>query len=195
MCRRARPVPAAARGLLALWPSYLAFTGSFLSILIMWVNHHGLFRLVNGISPVFLFANGLLLFFVTVIPFPTSVLSEYLARSGINIASALYCATYVFISLGYNLLWFAAAHQRRLIRPHVSQRTLIRVTRAYQFGLPFYLLSTAIALPNAYLGLLMTLSLWLLWARLITGRERRGEVSRDSEQRTPCVWSTISYRP
>src|ERR1700761_4490542 len=29
------------------WPSYAAFVTSFLSILIMWVNHHGIFRLIR----------------------------------------------------------------------------------------------------------------------------------------------------
>src|SRR5690348_5236090 len=30
-----------------LWPSYLAFVTSFFTVLIMWVNHHGIFRLVR----------------------------------------------------------------------------------------------------------------------------------------------------
>src|SRR6266550_2869545 len=36
-------------GLLALWPSYIAFLMSFIVILIMWVNHHELLRMVRGV--------------------------------------------------------------------------------------------------------------------------------------------------
>jgi len=43
-------------GLRALWPSYIAFLMSFIVILIMWVNHHELLRMVQGVKlsvPVF----------------------------------------------------------------------------------------------------------------------------------------------
>ncbi|MBI4421862.1 MAG: DUF1211 domain-containing protein [Gemmatimonadetes bacterium] len=39
-------------GLAGLWPSYLAFALSFFVILIMWVNHHELMRMVRVISDV-----------------------------------------------------------------------------------------------------------------------------------------------
>jgi uncharacterized membrane protein len=35
------------RALLSQWPTYLAFITSFVTILIMWVNHHRLFRLIE----------------------------------------------------------------------------------------------------------------------------------------------------
>ena len=59
-------------GLVALWPSYVAFVLSFFVILIMWVNHHELIRLVRAVGYPFLFANGLLLLTVTFVPFPTA---------------------------------------------------------------------------------------------------------------------------
>ena len=54
--------------LLKLWPSLIAFLGSFIAILIMWINHHGLFRLIHKIDPPFLFANGFMLLMVTFVP-------------------------------------------------------------------------------------------------------------------------------
>ncbi len=68
-------------GLLALWPSYVAFLMSFVVILIMWVNHHELLRMVRGVNYPFLFANGLLLLTVTFVPFPTAVLAANLATT------------------------------------------------------------------------------------------------------------------
>jgi len=152
--------------LLALWPSFVAFAGSFSAILIMWVNHHGLFRMLQGVDPRFLFANGFLLLIITFIPFPTAVLAQYLDRSGANTAAALYCGTMVLINIGYNFLFFAAAHERRLIAKEVPQEHLHKIKRSYQIAFPIYLLTTALALWNALAGLSLCLSLWIFWARL-----------------------------
>lgn len=54
-----------------LWPYYISLFISFFTILIMWINHHGLFRLVHRIDSRFMFANGFLLFLVILVPYPT----------------------------------------------------------------------------------------------------------------------------
>ncbi len=40
--------------LLHEWPAYLAFVTSFATILIVWVNHHNLFKLINRTDHYFL---------------------------------------------------------------------------------------------------------------------------------------------
>ena len=45
------------RALLDLWPSYLAYATSFLTIGIMWVNHHSVFRQIGETDHRFLFIN------------------------------------------------------------------------------------------------------------------------------------------
>ena len=124
--------------LLNLWPSFVAFLGSFSAILVMWVNHHGLFRLINCVDSRFLFANGLLLMLVTFVPFPTAVLAEYLNRQGANAAVAFYCGTFVLINTAYNLLWYTAAVHRRLIKEDVPQKHVIKIRKAYQMAFPIY---------------------------------------------------------
>jgi len=47
--------------LLDLWPSFLAFVTSFGTILVMWINHHRVFRLVRTTDYPFLYWNGFLL--------------------------------------------------------------------------------------------------------------------------------------
>src|SRR5438093_4481800 len=90
-------------GLAALWPSYLAFLFSFFVILVMWVNHHELMRLVRAVDYPLLFANGLVLLLVTFVPFPTAVLAQHLATSEATAAVAFYCGTFFLISLGLAL--------------------------------------------------------------------------------------------
>lgn len=154
-------------GLLLLWPSYIAYLGSFAAILIMWVNHHGFFRLLENINAKLLFANGFLLLLITFVPFPTAVLAAYLNHKGaVNTAAAFYCSTYVLISIGYNILWFASAKAPRLFHPAIPEHHLQKIRNAYLGGTPIYVLATVVACWHAYLGLAICLAPWLFWSRL-----------------------------
>src|SRR5262245_36259840 len=59
-----------------LGPNIFAFLLSFTVIFITWVNHHAILKLVHKSSPHFIYANGLLLLTVVIVPFPTSLLGE-----------------------------------------------------------------------------------------------------------------------
>src|SRR5258708_340362 len=54
-----------ATALVRQWPAYISYVLSFLTVLIMWTNHHRLFRVVRRTDHTFLMINGLLLMFVT----------------------------------------------------------------------------------------------------------------------------------
>jgi uncharacterized membrane protein len=152
-------------GLVALWPSYIAFLMSFIVILIMWVNHHELLRMVQGVNYPFLFANGLLLLSVTVVPFPTAVLAANLATPDAKVATALYCATFVAQALCWNLV-FATIVRGGLLRPEVTAATVSNVRRAYYVGVLVYAAATGLAFIRPALGLLVNISLWVVWVRL-----------------------------
>lgn len=152
-------------GLLALWPSYVAFLMSFLVILIMWVNHHELLRMVGRVNYPILFANGLLLLTVTFVPFPTAVLAEHLNTPEASAAVAFYCATFVVNGLVWNLL-FGTMVRSGCLRPEVNAATIASVRKAYYVGWSVYLLAAILAFAQPWLGLLVNLSLWILWIRL-----------------------------
>ncbi|GHO88652.1 TMEM175 family protein [Dictyobacter formicarum] len=157
-------VPALGSALLARWPSYLTFMTSFATILIMWVSHHSLFKLVYRTNTPFLFANGLLLLLVTVVPFPTSLVAQYLITPAAPLACAVYAGVFVVINVAYNLLWWAATHQRRLLHPAVTSHQVKSVTRNQLLGLPLYLLATLLAFWNPYVSLGLCSCLWIFWA-------------------------------
>jgi len=158
--------PAAlAAALLDLWPSYVAFLLSFFAILIMWINHHGLFNMVRRVNPGFLYANGFLLLLVSFVPFPTSVLADYLDGRALNTAAAFYCGTFIFISIGYNLIWQCMV-RGDLLQHGISTAHVRKITLAYRYGMAVYVLATITALFSGYAGLGMNLSLWVLWAVL-----------------------------
>ena len=152
-------------GLLALWPSYVAFLLSFFVILIEWVNHHELLRMVRRVNYPFLFANGLLLLTVTFVPFPTAVLAAYLGTTEAQTAVAFYCGTFVANALTWNVL-FGTLVRGRLLRAEVTPEVVERVRRTYYMGISVYLLATGLAFVKPVLGLVVNVSLCVVWIRL-----------------------------
>jgi uncharacterized membrane protein len=152
-----------ARALLAQWPSYVALVTSFLTILVMWANHHRIFQLVRRVDAPFLYANGLLLLVVTVVPFPTAVLAEYFRKPGATTAAVAYAGTFVLCGVAYRLLWRAAISGRRLLRSDYSEERIQEIDRRYWLGVPGYLAATAGAFVSVYLTVGICLALLVVW--------------------------------
>ena len=165
------PTPAALAAALAReWPSYLAFVTSFGTILIMWVNHHALFKLVRRSDTLFMFANGFLLLLVTAVPFATALVARYLVTAAAPAACAVYAGGFAVVNIGFNLLWWSIAHERRLLHPHVPQARVDGLTRSFLTAFPIYAGATALAFWNAYASIAVCFCVWIVWA--ITGYER-----------------------
>ena len=150
--------------LLAQWPAYLASMTSFATILIMWASHHRIFKLVYKVDTPVLFANGLLLLLVTVVPFPTSLVAQYLSTPAAALACAVYAGVFVVMNLAYNLLWWTAVRERRLLHPAVKDSQVKRLTRHILLGLPVYGLATGLSFWNPYVSLGLCSCLWIFWA-------------------------------
>jgi uncharacterized membrane protein len=154
--------------LLSQWPSYFAFLTSFFTVLVMWVHHHVIFRLVRRTDVRLLFANGLLLMLVTVVPFPTAVVAEYLMTPAAPAACTLYAGVFVGIAIAFYLLLMAAFRESNL-DPEASATTVLRLRRDYRWGPPMYL-TAAIAAPfSPWLAMAICSGLWIFWA--VTTRE------------------------
>src|SRR4029078_8422995 len=76
------------QALLDLWPSYLAYATSFLTIGIMWINHHTVLRQLGEGDHRFLLTNRGLLMCISFLPFPTTLLADY-AWGGEGTSAAL----------------------------------------------------------------------------------------------------------
>ncbi|HEV3096342.1 MAG TPA: TMEM175 family protein, partial [Candidatus Dormibacteraeota bacterium] len=55
--------------LLGAWPKYAAYVASFLTIGVMWLNHHGMFSRLVRIDRALSFLNLLLLMVIVFLPF------------------------------------------------------------------------------------------------------------------------------
>jgi uncharacterized membrane protein len=88
--------------LLDLWPQYFAFALSFAIIALNWMSHHAKYRVIVRFDGGLIRGNFLLLFLVAIVPFPTSVLSEYGAETP---AVVLYAATVAALSIVQLMNW------------------------------------------------------------------------------------------
>jgi len=154
-----------ARTLLGLWPSYAGYAVSFITIGIMWANHHEVIKLMSGVDHGLIVWNLLLLMAISFTPFPTAVMAEHLPHPGWdrNVAVAFYCGSFTLTALFYNLLWRNASRQRRLIRPHVSDERVRAITRAYAPGTFIYGAATAIAFLSVPAALAIVAGLALFY--------------------------------
>jgi uncharacterized membrane protein len=150
-------------GLDGQWPSYFAFVTSFFTVLIMWVHHHAIFRLVQRVDATLLFANGLLLMLVTVVPFPTAVVAEYLRTPAAGAACTFYAGFFVLISMGFWILLWAAFRQS-VLDPDASPATIARLRKSYRLGPPLYLAATVGGLFSPWLAMGICTASWIVWA-------------------------------
>ncbi len=150
--------------LLGQWPVYLAYGLSFLTILIMWINHHNLFRLIRRTDHLFLLLNGLLLLSVTTVPFATSLLATYLRQPNKRAAQVVYGAVSLAMATAFNRMWAYASRDRCLLGPDADERMVQGVTRAYRFGPLIYSATVVLALVSAEASLALCILLALFFA-------------------------------
>ena len=151
-------------GLKNLLPKILAFLLSFTVILISWVNHHEALKLVHGSSPHFIYANGLMLLAVVFIPFPTSLLGEFILTDHAAPAVSLYSAVFGIQALAWALMAKAALNPSNpLITNEKSIRTGHKnLKRSYYAGVLYTVCAiTALWLPLE-IAIFVALS-WILW--------------------------------
>jgi len=146
------------------WPSYLAFSLSFFSIFIMWVNHHKIFKQIYSRNTGLTFANGLVLFFASVVSYPTALLARYFDTPSAPVAVAVYTGLFVLINLSYILLWEIASKDRKLLRPNTTKTTIRKIRMEYIYGLPVYLLAFGLSFSFPEISLVICLGLWIFWA-------------------------------
>jgi uncharacterized membrane protein len=146
---------------LHIWPSYLAYAVSFVTIGIMWVNHHTIMEQVGRTDRRFLFANIGLLMCIAFVPFPTRLVAEHIRGEGAEAAALTYGFTMVVTAVMFNLTWFYASVGRRLLRPDADAEVVSGITRAYLPGPWIYLGATLVAFasPAAAVILFMVIAL------------------------------------
>ncbi len=165
--------------LLIAWPQYAAYVVSFLTIGIMWLNHHTMLSHVSRVDRVTLVINTFLLMGVVAVPFPTALIADNLAATaranvpastaaGAQVATVVYGLVMIAISIGFSGMWlYLAAHQESLAaRPIRPPR---QATVRFSAGLLGYIIATLIAAfvsPGVALAMYGLIAVYYLFEHL-----------------------------
>jgi uncharacterized membrane protein len=141
--------------LLAQWPSYAAYVISFFTIGIIWVNHHAAFTRLRAVDHSILIWNLALLLSVSVLPFTTSLMAEYLKESsGEGLAAAVYAASLFFMGAvfgGTNRQILRGRPQ--LLKEPMDAAEVRRTLHFAALGVIPYLIAVALAFVTPYITL------------------------------------------
>jgi uncharacterized membrane protein len=160
--------------LLAAWPSYVAYVVSFLTIGIIWANHHTVMNQIDRADRTFLMLTVGFLLVVAFIPFPTRLVAEYFRKDGARAATVTYGITLTLTAVMFNAIWFYAARGARLLRPDADERTVRGISKTFVLGPWIYLAATLIAAVDPTLGAIAFMLFALFWVveSSVFGRDR-----------------------
>jgi uncharacterized membrane protein len=138
--------------LLGQWPQLATYGASFLTIGVIWVNHHTIFRAIREVDRTIQFINLVLLLLVVLVPYPTQLLGHYL-NSGQNgsVAAAFYAVVMTAMSISFQVLVAYALTHPKLMRPEVKARSLRSVIPRFGAGLFTYAVAIGLAFVSATL--------------------------------------------
>ncbi len=139
--------------LLSLWPKYLAFLISFVVIGLYWIVHVRQFRYIRRFDTGLLWLNLLFLMFIVLIPFSTSVLSDFEETASV----VLYAANMACAGFTATGLWIYAA-RRRLVDEKLGRARVMRGIIMNLIAPGWFTVSIGLAFINASLAVYS----WLL---------------------------------
>jgi uncharacterized membrane protein len=152
------------------WPSYAAYVVSFLTIGVIWINHHAMLRRVQIVDHSVLIRNLLLLMLIAVLPWTTALLAEYLREDdGQHLAAAIYGGSLLAMALSF----FAMQRYLLVAKPELVVETLgvaerKAIMRRNMVGLLPYVIATAVAPLSSYLVLAICGAVGLYYALPVT---------------------------
>ena len=150
--------------LLELWPKLLGYLISFIALGVCWLMHHRIFHYIQYADNTLLFLNIFFLMFIALVPFSTSLLTDYgeaqitFAVYGINL-SALFILRY--------FMWDYAARKNHLIASDINP---VLVKKLKFMPLPssiLILLAVGISFINVWAAAAILLLL-LVWGMLVS---------------------------
>src|SRR6266498_5161136 len=118
-------------GLISEWPAFFAFVTSFVTVLIMWMNHHNMFNYIRRVDRRLMLLNGLLLLFVVLTPFTTLLVANHISAADQNVAAAVYAGNFLLVSIVWNGLWRYVSSGHRLLGTEVTEAQVRTITNQY----------------------------------------------------------------
>ncbi len=137
------------------WPSFAAFFVSFLTIGIIWMNHHAMVRRLRSADMEILFLNILLLMTICLLPFTTALMAKYLlAPQGEQLAAAIWGGSFLLMgSVFLTVQWHLMVVKPHLLDERLTPKMRRSVLRRNAAGVIPYAVATAAAALTPYITL------------------------------------------
>jgi uncharacterized membrane protein len=148
------------------WPHYAAYVTSFITIGIIWINHHAMVSRLERANHIVLVLNLLLLLTIAVLPFATSLMAAYLREPrGQHLAAGVYAGSFLAMSIAFgamNSYILIGEHEMLATKMPPMQRR--RILSRNLAGLGPYLVATVLAIVSAYATLVICGAIALFYA-------------------------------
>jgi len=144
-------------GLEGEWPIFFAFATSFVTVLIMWVNHHNMFKAIRRIDKQLMFLNGLLLLFVVLTPFTTRLVAAHLLLADAGIAAAVYSGMFLVLSIVWNTFWRYASRHGLMVSGFTDVHVRV-IARQYLVGPTAYGVAFVVSFVNGLASVAVVLA-------------------------------------
>lgn len=137
------------------WPDYAAYVTSFITIGIIWINHHVMISRLARADHSILMLNLVLLLTIGVIPFGTSLLASYLKEGhGQNLAAGIYGGILLAMAIAFSAVNRQILFGRpQLMKTKLSYQQRRKILlRSISGSIP-YVLATGLAAVSPYITL------------------------------------------
>jgi uncharacterized membrane protein len=141
--------------LLAQWPSYATYVISFLTVGIIWLNHHMVFDRLRRVDRPLLLANLVLLLMVALVPFTTQLLAAYLVQPDQGVAGAIYGVNMAAMGAVFGAMWWYALRRSGLLAGPVAPAEVRGSIARFAVGNPLYALAIVLGFVDVRIGIVV----------------------------------------
>lgn len=136
-----------------LTPKFLSWALSFFMVLIMWVNHHRIFEELKSSSYGLVWLNGMLLFFMSFVPFPTAFLGDYFNQP---LSSFFFGICLFFMGLSFGFLRMYIYKNSFLLKDAIDLKLYKKIIiRTFIFGPLIYLTGALISFVSVNISYIL----------------------------------------
>ena len=143
-----------------LWPNLFAVVLSFTIILLSWLSHHGVFKLLDKSSIHLMFANGFYLLTIVLFPFASALVAEYLDTEYATPAVVIYCIFNLMQSISYALLLYSTFKPKLLIKDEHGRKQMLTKTHGPRLAIPIVIGSAIIAFWLPVIAFCIITAMW-----------------------------------
>jgi uncharacterized membrane protein len=140
-------IAAVAEALVALAPKFVSWVISFVTVCVIWLNHHRLFTVIGRVDNGLFWRNANLLLWTSFIPFPTALMGDY---PGNRLAVSFYGLVMFLMASAFVLMRWHLHRHDGLIQEHADRARFRTGTRySILMGPVAYAVGAALAWASA----------------------------------------------